>query len=149
MGKLIIVRGIPGTGKSTKAKELMHQIYKNTSEKVIHVEADMYFERFGGIYNWNPELLRHAHRWCIDTALVYLEKDYNVIVSNTFTVMSEMSEYLDHVFMYNHEYEIITMDKEYGSIHSVPASTMLRMRERFMSHEEIILRIGIDYEFDR
>lgn len=53
--ELVLIRGLPGSGKSTIARELAAKGYK-------HFEADMWFEMrrkpFDGL------LLRHAHRWC-------------------------------------------------------------------------------------
>jgi shikimate kinase len=50
---LFIVRGLPGSGKSTIAKQLSYN----------HFEADQYFER-DGEYNFIPSEIGNAHQWC-------------------------------------------------------------------------------------
>jgi len=52
---LYIVRGIPGSGKSTFAKTLGGN----------HYEADMYFIGESGNYNFDPTKIKDAHQ--IDT----------------------------------------------------------------------------------
>ncbi len=53
---LYIVRGIPGSGKSTFAKTLGGQ----------HYEADMFFIDENGVYNFDFTKIKDAHQWCID-----------------------------------------------------------------------------------
>ena len=56
---LILIRGLPGSGKSTMARVK----YPNH----IHLEADMYFEDDKGNYNFDPKKLKEAHKWCLET----------------------------------------------------------------------------------
>ena len=51
---LYIVRGIPGSGKSTFAKTLGGQ----------HYEADMYFIDEEGNYKFDGTKIKDAHKWC-------------------------------------------------------------------------------------
>ena len=131
-GHLYIVRGVPGSGKSTYAKEL-----KSWYEGVYHFEADMWFER-SGEYKFDPTDLHRAHRWCLNTVQTTLNQGKKVVVANTFTTYKELKDYLKYAKANGHGVTLITMGKEYGSIHNVPEETMQRMRERFESHESII-----------
>jgi len=54
--QLLLVRGLPGSGKSTYAKTL-------TDRK--HIETDMYFA-LSGTYQWDGSKLGKAHQWCQD-----------------------------------------------------------------------------------
>ena len=56
MKKLIILRGIPGSGKTTHARELM-QYYINENATVTHFEADMFFTKSDGTYDWKPPVM--------------------------------------------------------------------------------------------
>jgi hypothetical protein len=51
---LYLIRGIPGSGKSSLAKSLGGK----------HVEADMYHLDENGNYNWKPVDVKKAHEWC-------------------------------------------------------------------------------------
>ena len=140
MGKLIIIRGVPGTGKSTLAKERLHECFSGGKNKIVHLEADMFFSRFGE-YRWNPDVITRAHKWCIETTQVFLSRGYDVIVSNTFTTFAEMRNYIEYVEEFEHDVEVITLTDEYGSIHDVPEHTMEKMRYRFESHQAIMEKV--------
>ena len=53
---LILLRGLPGAGKSTLAKMMSDS----------HYEADMYFTNDEGEYHFDPLKLKQAHQWCQD-----------------------------------------------------------------------------------
>jgi predicted kinase len=124
MQKLMLVRGLPGSGKSTYARTLKEEGY-------VHMEADMYFEDAEGTYHFNPKELQAAHKWCQDRTSALLYRGRSVVVSNTFTQHWEMQPYIDMAARYNISYEIITMSDNYGSIHGVPQETIERMKQRW------------------
>ncbi len=68
---LILIRGLPGSGKSTFAREYFSNeaaFRKMPIQKYIHLEADMYYTDHEGNYNFTRENLRNAHHWCQETA---------------------------------------------------------------------------------
>lgn len=123
MTKLILIRGLPGSGKTTLAK---NYVYHSTNK--IHLEADMYFMD-KGIYRFNKELLHKAHKWCLDTTNVCINNGYDVIVSNTFTTLKEINPYLNLL----PKEDIIIVQKlgSFGSIHNVPDSIIQAMKNRW------------------
>lgn len=135
---LILVRGIPGSGKSTFARATVETCQYN-NKYALHLEADMYHV-VDGVYTWIPENVKAAHDWCFNTARIFLEQDYVVIVSNTFTRVNEMQRYIDHAEKYNIDYDVFRCTGEYDNVHDVPEETIQRMKERFQDYEgEIIL----------
>jgi ABC-type phosphate/phosphonate transport system ATPase subunit len=82
-GELVLIRGLPGSGKSTMAKDLATQGY-------LHFEADMFFE-VDGHYRYDASRIRDAHSWCQQMTRQALAKGLKVVVSNTFTQLREMS----------------------------------------------------------
>lgn len=129
---LYIIRGVPGTGKSTLAKKMM-----GWHSNMCHKEADMYFERASGEYLFDRTKLGEAHNWCQTTTKNLLNLGVKIIVSNTFTTYREMAPYVEYAKLNGIGLTLITMTKEYGSIHGVPEETMIKMRERFESHNNI------------
>lgn len=128
---LTIIRGVPGMGKTTYAKLLMKEGNADN-----HIESDMWFERTGQ-YLFDREKLHAAHNWCLATVQVLLNQGKKVIVSNTFTTYKELKDYVNYCKINGHGLTLVSMTKEYGSIHKVPEETMQAMRERYESHDEI------------
>lgn len=125
--ELIIVRGLPGSGKTTLANRIGASIQSNWT----HYEADMFFMDDKGNYKWDRTKLREAHEWCLVQTREDINRGYTVIVSNTFTTRRELKPYFDIALEYFITPTVITCENDWGSIHNVPLETMDAMRKRF------------------
>lgn len=127
MSKLIIVRGLPGSGKSTYAKN-----YLAENEDAAHFEADMFFAKWPLDYNYDIRLIGAAHDWCYSNVVRKLWHGHDVIVSNTFTKMWELERYLNiPTIVDNVEVEIVEMCTQYQTIHDVPEAKLKQMAARW------------------
>jgi predicted kinase len=129
LNKLIIIRGVPGSGKTTIAKMMM----KESKEPIKHYEADMFLME-GGVYKFDVSKLGQAHNWCRSNTFKSLSEGFTVIVSNTFTTLSEMKDYIDYAKNNNIPVEVYRTDSQYKSIHNVPDATIKKMEARFQDY---------------
>lgn len=120
MKTLYIVRGLPGSGKSTYAKSL----------GIAHYEADMYFMR-DGEYKFNPSSLKRAHAWCFNQVEDCMEEGKDVVVSNTFTTVNEIVDYVVLAGEHGYHVEVVEVKTSYGSVHNVPEATLAKMKARW------------------
>jgi hypothetical protein len=124
MPHLYIIRGLPGSGKSTKANEL-------SDWGTYHYEADMFFT-FDGEYKFNSQLLGAAHDWCYSNTVRRLSQGCDVIVSNTFTKLWELERYLAIPgLLPDVTVSVIEMKTQYESIHNIPEEKFNQMVARW------------------
>lgn len=125
---LYIVRGIPGSGKSTFAKTLGG----------THFETDEFF-MVDGEYKFDPTKLKEAHRWCQDSVNTAMILNHTaglnnvIVVSNTFTQEWEMEPYFQMADTYEYKVFSVIVENRHGGIntHGVPEDKLQAMRDRF------------------
>ena len=122
MRELILLRGLPGSGKSTFAKSLGG----------IHIEADHYFMK-DGEYKFDASKLKQAHEYCRTSTEGWMVEGHNIVVSNTFTQEWEMDAYYELAGKYGYRvYSIIVENRHNGvNEHGVPADKLEQMKNRF------------------
>lgn len=125
--ELVLVRGLPGSGKSTIARNM---------EGYIHIEADMYFVKKNG-YQYDPSKIKDAHAWCQKRAKDALSIKRNVVVSNTFTRIFEMEPYFEMAKKYGANIRVIEAKGNYKNIHNVPEQIITLMKGRWEKYENV------------
>lgn len=131
MAHLYIIRGLPGSGKTTFAKRLLlHKVVAGICE------ADTFFMREGGTYVFDPTRIKEAHEWCRKQVFGLLktpghDDSVNVAVSNTFTTIWEMQPYIDYCQHHGHTFTVITCEGHYGNVQGVSDATIEKMRKRW------------------
>ena len=125
---LYLLRGIPGSGKSTIAKLLVGD------KDYCHKEADMYFVDRDGNYKFEPSKIKDAHAWCKEEIEFVMKYDHSpVVVSNTFTQEWEMEDYYKLSEKYGYKVHSLIVENRHGGVneHSVPDEKIQQMKDRF------------------
>ena len=125
MKTLYIVRGVPGSGKSTFAQSLDCPVF----------EADQYFiDSETGEYKFDGSKIKLAHNWCKLRVEQSMEDDFQKIsVSNTFTQEWEMDAYYELAKQYGYRVFSLIVENRHGGVneHGVPEDKLEIMKNRF------------------
>ena len=128
MAKIILIRGLPGSGKTTMALGLC----KVNWGRLVWREADMFFEH-NGVYEFDQSKIGLAHKWCQDETEYFVSRGKSAVVSNTFTQKWEMKAYYDIAAKYGADIEVIVATGNFKNVHGVPEEVIERMRARWES----------------
>lgn len=133
MRTLIILRGLPGAGKSSFANMIW--------QSGVIFEADKYFINEEGEYVFDAFKLHKAHQWCIESIEAAMQRNKEtegkyfseIVVSNTTTTQKEMQPYLDLAAAYDYKVVSLIVENRHGnkSVHGVAEETMDKMEKRF------------------
>jgi predicted kinase len=128
---LTLVRGLPGSGKSSYARSIL-------IDKTIVCSADDFFT-LDGIYTFDSGKLSEAHADCQHRTRMGLMAGMNVVVANTFTCRWEMEPYIQIAREMDARFVVVDcfdggMDDATlaaTNIHSVPQGSISLMRARW------------------
>ena len=130
-GELILLRGLPGSGKTTLAKIILQ--LRSTDEPEI-LSADDFFENKEGDYNFDPTKLKEAHNYCQFRCSERMrQQKAKIVVANTFTQEWEMDEYFKMAERYNYRVHTVIVENRHGNenVHGVPEDKLQQMKNRF------------------
>jgi predicted kinase len=130
-GDLILLRGLPGSGKTTLAKVIL-QLPSNIDPEVL--SADDFFENNNGEYIFDATKLREAHNYCQFRCSERMrQQKAKIVVANTFTQEWEMDEYFKMAERYNYRVHTLIVENRHGgeNVHGVPKDKLQQMKDRF------------------
>lgn len=129
--KLILIRGLPGAGKSE-----MSRLFDGP----VFAADDYFYERGEGRYDFDPRLLPQAHQQCQERTLLALsDGGCTVIVTNTFSQRWELEPYLKMAEDGSHGVWVIDLfdggltnsQLAARGLHGVPVEGIAAMRSRW------------------
>ena len=133
--KVIILRGVSGSGKSTYAKT-------HYPDAVVF-SADNYF-MVDGLYTFIPANLGKAHAQCLRHFVHVVSRrrnaDETVVVDNTNTTVAEVAPYAALALAYGCELEVVTLNAYAQqaferNLHGVPFLTVVRQAARLLEEK--------------
>lgn len=131
IGDLILLRGIPGSGKSTLGEVILN-CPQSTTNMVL--SADDLFTDSSGNYNFDSSRIKEAHNLCQQKCAEKMKLGlYKIVVANTFTQEWEMTPYYEMAERYKYRVHSIIVENRHNSInvHNVPEEKLLQMKDRF------------------
>jgi len=126
--RVIVMRGVPGSGKSHWAQSL-------TGSKVV-VSADHHFINSDGEYEFDPAKLADAHNACLRRFLEELQNQNTelLIVDNTNSTIAEMAPYMALAAAFGAPAEIVEVKCDpttavARNVHGVTTATVKRIHD--------------------
>lgn len=131
IGELILLRGIPGSGKSTLGDVILHCPGSNSSDVL---SADNFFIDHKGNYNFDVTKLKQAHNECQQKCAERMKLELSrIVVANTFTEKWEMDSYYEMAERYGYRVHSLIVENRHNgvNIHDVPEEKLEQMKNRF------------------
>ena len=133
--KLIIIRGLSGSGKRTLADIIVSGNDFRTS-----ISSNEFFIDEDGHYSFNAEKIRESHEWCKEQVREEMERGTEIIVvHNTFTKKWEVDPYRDMSDEFDYQFDVISLydgglsDKDLSRrcIYNVPSRVIQNQRKKW------------------
>ncbi len=121
---LIIVRGLPSSGKTSFGKLLGTKAICSADDYITHK----------GVYMWKPETVSKSHDWCQRKCRRFMQIGaQRIVIANTNTTAREMQPYIDMAKRYGYVYYSVIVEKRHENFndHGVPQQTLEKMKDRF------------------
>ena len=108
MAILRLMRGAPGSSKSTSAKRMF--------PGTLLLENDQFLMR-DGKYCWSKESVQAAIKWCSSSVETALQNSFDVVVANTFTKRRFIAAYEKLALKYGAKFEVYRCTGNYQNVH--------------------------------
>ncbi|XP_059153211.1 uncharacterized protein LOC131938977 [Physella acuta] len=136
---IVILRGLPGSGKTYLARQLIDLANEMGVEGIILSTDDYFMQRGQYVYNRND--LGTAHEWNQKRALSYVKESRSpIVIDNTNTVMWELLPYAQVAYKYKYDVQVFEPNTPWKSkvrdlarrnSHGVPMDSLKKMKERY------------------
>lgn len=130
---LSLVRGLPGSGKSTFAKRHF--------PGVLHLENDMYHYH-NGVYTFDESKVTDGINFLTDIVKKAMSAKIDVVISNTFCRARTIDWYKSFCPAYT-KFVVYRMTGKFENVHDVPADVLSSMKDSFEPYpDELFVQVG-------
>lgn len=136
--QVYLIRGIPGSGKTTHAKRVLH------SDVVI--EDDDFFTR-NGVYKFVEAELPEAQAFALKRFSLAIadrrNRDKTISVCNTFSRRWEIAPYIEACKKAGVEFSVIRMDGTFENVHDIPEYKVHNMSRSIENVDGEVVQIPV------
>ena len=127
--RLQIIRGLPGSGKTTLAVKRYPHLFR--------LETDMFFTR-GGRYVFTKQRNQEAVAWFQNTVFSTTLDKIDFVATGVFAAHTErLASCINNALLQGYEVYIRTLKNDFGNIHNVPKSHLDAMKKDFVPDREL------------
>lgn len=137
---MILLRGLPGSGKSTKVEQLVASLRARGRGNPVVFSADHYFQTPSG-YQYDVKKIGEAHNWAYKNAeAAALAFQSPILIDNTNTEEFEILNYYNLAYHNWYKFYVLEPDTEWAfdvkelarrTRHNVPVEKIARMLRRY------------------
>lgn len=155
---MVLMRGCPGSGKSTQAINILNSCYKNVNADEFIFSADKFFiNKHTGRYCYDRSKLRYAHQKVFESTQSAVKKGITpVIIDNTNILLWEMENYAKLAVNNGYWIEIVEPVTEWAwngmelfkrTTHSVPFDKIIIMMNQYEHTvvDDMLIRFKLKY----
>lgn len=121
--QLVVIRGLPGSGKSTLGKTIAREC------GYLFFETDQFFESEQG-YQYDGNQLDAARKWCLRSTRDAILTGQRAVVTGVFSKPRQLEPYLDMAL----SAVVIECTANYGSEHNVPDHILQKMQANWKAY---------------